>query len=154
MKLRTWIAIGCVSLAPQLAVAAPSINDMQSCQGLLDFMDNKLDSAAAKYGADDVKAVKAGLNGYNQYIQREIVSPGLLQFNGGDAGKSAQMQKQVDAYKASLVADLQKRFPANQLFADQVVALNNCTQKAVPSGQELAGLKQAFALLMKLTKMQ
>ncbi len=154
MKFRTLMAAGCLFMAPQLSMATPSINDMQSCQGLLDFIDSRLDSVASQYEAADVKSVKAGLKGYNQYIQREIVSPGLLKFNGGDANKSAQMQKQIDNYKASVVVNFKKRYSENKLFADQVVALNDCTKKSVPSGQELEGLKQAFATMMKMTKMK
>ena len=66
---------------------------MQSCQGLIDFLDNKLASAPEKYAKSDVDNVRKGLEGYNQYIQSDIVTPGLLKFNGGDATKADAMQK-------------------------------------------------------------
>jgi hypothetical protein len=134
-------------------MAAGLINDMQSCQGLIDFIDSKLDSAPAKYEKGDVKKVRKGLDGYNQYIQREIVEPGLLKFNGGDEAKAGAMQKQVDAYKQTLVKQYEARYPQNRLFTDHAVAVNNCAKKAVPSGQDLEALKVALNTMVELAKM-
>lgn len=55
---------------------------MQSCQRLIDFINSKLDSAPTNYDDADVKIIRSGLNAYNNYIQQEIVSLGLLKFNG------------------------------------------------------------------------
>jgi len=140
-------------LIPQLSMAAGLINDMQSCQGLIEFIDKKLDSAPSKYEKSHVKKVRKGLEGYNQYIQREIVWPGLLQFNGGDKTKANDMQKQIEAYKQTLVKQLDARYPQNRLFTDQAIAVNNCAKKAVPSGQELEGLKEALTIMVELAKM-
>jgi len=133
-------------------MAAGLINDMQSCQALINFVDNKLDSVPSNYDKGDVKKVRTGLESYNQYIQREIVSPGLLQFNNGDKAKANQMQKQIDTYKKTLVKQLEARYPQNRLFTDQAIAVNNCAKKAVPSGQELEELKEALNLMVKLAK--
>lgn len=136
------------------ALSAPSINDMQSCQGLLDFVDQKLASAPAKYPADQVTAIRTGLSDYNHYIQTDIVSPGLLAFNGGDTAKAAAMQTQVDAYKATIVNGLTARYPANRLYTDQAIAINNCAKKAVPSGQALDNLKVALNTMVALAKLE
>ncbi len=48
--------------------AAPSINDMQACQALLDFIEGKISSPPAKYSVNDVKAIRLGLKQYNDYI--------------------------------------------------------------------------------------
>ena len=79
--------------------------------GLIDFIDNKLDSPLAKYAKADVSKVLKGLEGYTQYIQHKIVSPGLLEFNGGDKGMSKAMQAQVDDYKKTLVTQFEARYP-------------------------------------------
>lgn len=154
MELKKFMMMALLFIVPQLSMAAGLINDMQSCQGLIDFVDNKLDSAPAKYAKEDVKKVRRGLKGYNQYIQREIVSPGLLQFNGGDQAKATGMQKQVDAYKQTLVKQFKVRYPQNRLFTDQAIAINNCAKKAVPTGQELEGLKEALNIMIELAKME
>ena len=133
-------------------MAAGLINEMQSCQALIDFVDIKLDSAPSNYDKDDVKKVRKGLGSYNQYIQREIVSPGLLEFNSGDEDKANQMQQQVDTYKTSLVKQLEARYPKNRLFTDHAIAINNCANKSVPSGGELEELKEALNLMVKLAK--
>lgn len=133
-------------------MAAGLINDMQSCQGLIDFVNTKLDAAPASYDDADIKTVRSGLNAYNAYIQQEIVSPGLLKFNGGNQAKAEQMQKQVDTYKQSLVTQYQKRYPQNRLFTDFAMGLNNCAKKAVPAGGDLEKLKQALHTIIKLSK--
>lgn len=149
-KRITLMALLCVLSQP--VMASPSINDMQSCQGLLDFIDSKLDPAPSKYMPADVKKVRSAFKKYNEYIQQQIVSPGLLKFNGGDVAKANLMQKQVDAYKVSLSETLQKRYPQHRLFRDQVIAVNNCAKKAVPSGQALEELKKALFIMIELAK--
>jgi hypothetical protein len=144
--------VGLLLIFSKSPMAAGLINDMQSCQALIDFVDNKLDSGPSNYNKGDVKKVRTGLESYNQYIQREIVSPGLLQFNNGDTTKANQMQKQIDTYKKTLVKQLEARYPQNRLFTDQAIAVNNCAKKAVPSGQELEELKEALNLMVKLAK--
>ena len=150
-KVTLTMAITCVFSMPMFA--APSINDMQGCQGLLDFVDGKLSNAPAKYHTSDVKTVRVGLKQYNDYIQNEIVTPGLVKFNKGNISKANAMQKQVDAYKLTLVKGLKTRYPQNRLFMDHAVAVNNCAKKAVPSGQALENLKAALNTMVKLSKL-
>lgn len=151
--MKKLIVLGFLLMFTKASMAAGLINDMQSCQGLIDFVNTKLDSAPAHYDEADVKTVRTGLNAYNNYIQQEIVSPGLLKFNGGNQAKADQMQKQVDTYKHSLVKQYQKRYPQDRLFMDHAIALNNCTKKAVPSGQALEKLKKSMNTIVKLSKL-
>lgn len=151
MKKLVLAVLLCV--ASPFSVAAGLINQMQSCQGLIDFLDAKLESAPAKYALSDVAKVRKGLAGYNQYIQNEIVTPGLLQFNGGDQTKANVMQQQVDAYKQTLVKQLQARYPQNRLFTDHAVAVNDCAKKAVPQGAALDDLRDALNIMVTLAKM-
>ncbi|WP_072680982.1 hypothetical protein [Arcobacter sp. LA11] len=150
-KVTLTISLGLLLSIP--LQAAPSINDMQSCQGLLDFIDKKLDKAPAKYSTEDIKNIREGLKGYNEYIQEEIVTPGLIKFNNGDSSKASMMQKQVDMYKLSLVNAYEKKYPANRLYTDYAVAVNNCAKKAVPKGASLEKLKISLNTIIKLAKM-
>lgn len=150
--MKQFILVSFLILFSKSSIAAGLINDMQSCQGLIDFINTKLDSAPAHYDAANIKTVRTGLDAYNNYIQQEIVSPGLLKFNGGNQAKANQMQKQVDAYKQSLVKQYQKRYPQDRLFMDHALFLNNCSKKAVPSGQALEQLKQALHTIVELSK--
>ncbi len=154
MKLKKVMLIVSLPFALISSVfAAPSINEMQGCQGLIDFVNAKLVSTSAKYPASDVKNIRVGLKQYNDYIQQEIVTPGLIKFNGGDQVKANAMQKQVDAYKLTLVKGLNVRYPQNRLFTDHAIQVNNCAKKAVPSGQALENLKVALTTMVKLAKM-
>ena len=148
--MKKILIIGLLLIVSKSTLAAGLINEMQSCQAFIDFIDNKLNSAPSTYDPEDVKKVREGLGTYNQYIQRQIVSPGLLEFNGGDKDKANQMQKQVDTYKQTLVKQLEARYPQNRLFTDHAIQVNNCAKKAVPSGGELDELKEALNLMVKL----
>ena len=150
--MKKILIIGLLLIFSKSSMAAGLINEMQSCQALIEFIDNKLDLAPSTYEQDDVNKVRKGLGTYNQYIQRQIVSPGLLEFNGGDKDKANQMQKQVDTYKKTLVKQLEARYPKNRLFTDHAIAVNNCAKKAVPSGGKLNELKEALNLMVKLAK--
>ena len=153
MKLSSILFSILLCMTSQVSHAA-LINEMQTCQGLFDFIDTKLNSASAKYAAGDVQIVRKGLAGYDQYIQSTIVSPGLLQFTGGDQAKSNQMQTQVDTYKKNVVSRLQKRYPQNRLFYDHVVSVNECAKQAVPAGQALEDLKLAMNTMIELAKIE
>lgn len=136
-----------------VANAAPSINDMQGCQALLEFLDDKLSSAPSKYTSANVKTVRKGLSIYNAYIQKEIVTPGLIKFNGGDKSKAKAMQVQVDAYKKTVVQSYEARFPQNRLFMDHAIAVNGCAKQAVPAGNDLQALKDALNTMVELAKL-
>lgn len=123
---------------------AALINDMQACQGLLDYLQQKLAKAPAHYDASKIKGIQMALKNYDDYIQDSIITPGLLEFNGGDQAKATAMQQQVDAYKQTITRGLLSRDSTGQLTSNHVISLNDCTKKAVPSGQELEDLKNAM----------
>lgn len=150
--MKKILIIGLLLVVSKSPLAAGLINEMQSCQALINFVDNKLTLPPSNYDQEDVQNIRKGLGTYNQYIQRQIVSPGLLKFNGADKDKANQMQKQVDTYKQTLVKQLEARYPQNRLFMDHIIAVNNCAKKAVPSGKELDELKEALNLMIKLAK--
>ncbi|XQW84509.1 hypothetical protein ACOYR1_15415 [Thalassotalea piscium] len=139
-------------LNSQSALAQASINDMQTCQGLIDFLKIRLKESNDTYSTTDINTVIKGLDTYNNYIQDTIVSPGLITFYQGDKNKAIAAQQKVDLYKQSIVQKYQQRFPQKQLYMDFAVSLNNCTQKTVPAGQDLADLKTSFTKLLELLK--
>lgn len=128
------------------------INDMQSCQALNQFVINKLLSDDSPYTKQDSDNVVKGLVAYNAYIQSQIVSPGLLAFNNGDVEKAQEMQEQVDSYKEELQDSFEQRYPNNKMVSDYAITINNCAQKAVPSGQDLTSLKAALTTLLAMAQ--
>ncbi len=60
MNLKKMMVAVLLSGSAQVSLAAPSLNDMQSCQGVLQFVDTKLAEAPAKYPAEDVQKVRKG----------------------------------------------------------------------------------------------
>lgn len=151
LKLIPLVSTMAVMLSTPV-LAAPSINDMQSCQGVLDFVEGKLDVLSETYPAADLNVIRVGLKKYNAYIQKEIVAPGLKQYSGGDESKAKALQTQVDAYKSTLVSGFSSRYPEKRLYSDHAVAINNCAKQAVPSGQALDDLKAALTTIVTLSK--
>ncbi len=141
------LALGILSMS---APAKPSVNEMQACQALINFIEQKLEPKPEQYTVEEVSTVLKGIKAYDNYIQQEIVTPGLLQFNGNDKAKADAMQKQVDAYKAQLSKAYQSRYPQPRLFSDHAVALNECAKKAVPSGKNLEDLKASLQMILSL----
>lgn len=136
---------------PQLTMATTLINDMQSCQGLLEFVDAKLESTP-RYNEEDVTKIRKGIETYNLYIQREIIAPELLKAASGDKTKADNFQRKVDHYKQTLVEKLEAKDPKNILLVDHAIAINDCANKAVPSGKALDELKDALNIMVKLAK--
>ncbi|WP_157833181.1 hypothetical protein [Oceanospirillum maris] len=133
-----------------LSMAASLVNDMQPCQAWIDFVDGKLTSSPSQYDKGDIEKIRQGLQVYNQFIQQEIITPELLKASGGNESQAGDYQKQVNAYKHSLVNALENRYPQKRLFTDYAAAIDACAQKAAPSDQELEQLKIAANLMLKL----
>ena len=149
IKLFALSIFACLSIN---SLSANLINDMQGCQALIQHVENVLDEAPKTYPKTDVKNVRKGLADYNDYIQDEIVTPGLLKFNGGDKDKAKAMQDQVDAYKTTVVKAYDGKY-SGKLFTDHAVAINECAKKAVPAGDSLDALKTALSTMLKLAKL-
>ncbi|NQZ05731.1 MAG: hypothetical protein HRT35_01090 [Algicola sp.] len=154
LKLPALILSAATLITFQASAAKPSINEMQTCQGLIDFVTLKLDNLPAKYNEDDVEIVQKGLRAYNKYIQKTFVNPGLLKFSNGNQNKADGLQKKVDVYKASVVKSYQNQYPYNKLSRGFVESLNKCTRKAVPAGNDLESLKTSFVKMLELIKKQ
>ena len=153
-KLPILILASIILLYSQISHARPSINDMQTCQGLIDFITLKLENLPSKYDKDDVEIAQKGLSTYNKYIQNTFVTPGLLKFSNGNQKKADTLQKQVDVYKESVVKSYQNQYPYNKISRGFVESLNQCTQKAVPAGNDLDTLKASFIKMVELIKKQ
>tara|TARA_R110001599_G_scaffold26935_14_gene95029 strand:- start:8676 stop:9131 length:456 start_codon:yes stop_codon:yes gene_type:complete len=151
MTLKKITIMALLFLIPQLSMAA-LINEMQTCQGLIEHIDKKLDETGSKYDKGAVKKIRNGLEGYNQYIQRDIVTPGLLKYSGGDQSKAKAMQEQVDAYKKTVAKRYDLTYPQNEIFMNHAMAVNECAKQAVPSGQELEDLKEALNLMVEFAQ--
>lgn len=153
-KISTLIFIVISLHSFQASAARPSINDMQTCQGLIDFVSLKLENLPKTYNKADVEVVQKGLNVYNNFIQKTFVKPGLLKFSQGDKKKAEGMQKQVDIYKVKVLKSYQNQYPYNKISQGFVKSLNECTQKAVPNGRDLTMLKTSFIKMVELMKNQ
>ncbi|MBT0586999.1 hypothetical protein [Alteromonas oceanisediminis] len=141
-----------VSIPSQLVEAAPSINEMQTCQGLLDYLYEKTQSTNLIYAPSDKEIIAKGLQQYDDFIQETFITPGLQSFVESTDTQVSTLQAQIDDYKVSLVEQLRLQYAEEKFVMNEVVSLNNCTKKAVPSGNALGDLKQAMERMIALVK--
>ena len=153
-RMSTIVLIAVTLLSFQVSAARPSINDMQTCQGLIDFVSLKLEGLPLTYNKADVEIAQKGLDAYNKYIQSTFISPGLLTFSQGDKNKAEALQEQVNIYKVKVVKSYENQYPYNKLSKGFIKSLNECTQKAVPNGHDLNMLKNAFIKMVDMIKNQ
>ncbi|MGR0279164.1 hypothetical protein ACUM5Y_08940 [Marinomonas dokdonensis] len=133
--------------------AAPSLNEMQECQAVLDFVVGKTSDMASVYPEQDLQAVREGLVAYNDFIQQDIMTPGLLAYSNNDAEKAATLQQQIDAYKTSVTAGLSTRYSQQTLITDYAVVINGCAKKALPpSSSDVALLKRSLETIIQLAQ--
>ncbi|MCW8355527.1 hypothetical protein N5P32_06350 [Marinomonas pontica] len=93
-----------------LLAANPSINELNSCFALVDFVDSKLDEFAGNYAKEDVLAVHAGLSAYGGFLQNDMIKPKLLNMYGGNEAQAKLMQALFDRQKASFYKTLNGRY--------------------------------------------
>ena len=130
--------------------AVADINRMQGCQAALEFLDQKLETTT-QYPADELAFVKTGLRDYNAFIQQTVIDPGLLKFTNGDTAAAADFQVQIDEFKAGVTTAWHERFPAAEIKSDHVMAVNQCTETAVPTGAGLEQLKETLETMARWT---
>ncbi|MGO2354204.1 MAG: hypothetical protein ACTH58_05655 [Marinomonas foliarum] len=114
--------------SPSLVWAAnPSINELNSCVALVEFVDSKLDDYAKNYAEEDIRAVHTGLSSYRDYLQEEVITPRILNMYGGNAGQAKLMQTLFDRQKNTFASHLNERYSEKKLFTEYAAAINDCT---------------------------
>jgi hypothetical protein len=113
--------------SPAMFAATPSINELNSCLALVEFVDIKLDNFAEHYEADDMAAVHSGLSAYKNYLQNDVITPKLLSMYGGNESQAKLMQTLFDRQKATFFKHLSERYSEKKLFTEYAAAINDCT---------------------------
>ncbi len=134
LKFSPFLTALILCALPATSHAKMSVNKAQECQAVLDFTIERVESVK-KYDEAAVQTVTKGLRAYEAFLQSDHVDPGLLEFTKGDEKAAAEYQKQIDSYKAQLVAGLKAKHPQERIFTDQAVAINNC-YTAAPMGSD------------------
>ncbi|MEO9654071.1 hypothetical protein [Marinomonas sp.] len=134
-------------------LSTPSLNEMQECQAAIDFVVDTTDKLEALYSTTELQVVREGLVSYEDFIQQEIITPGLLAYSQNDVKKVEDLQQQIDEYKRSITLRLTKHYGQERLFTDYAVMINGCAQKALPSSTEdIALLKNALETIIRLAQ--
>lgn len=135
--------------SPMIIAAGPSINEMNSCVALVDFVDTKLDEFADQYPADEITLVHKGLSGYSDYLKEDVISPKVLQMYGGNATQAALMHRLFDKQKATFFKHLNERYTKKKLFTEYAAAINDCSAKTRLSAGTAKDLNVALDLMIR-----
>lgn len=114
-------------LSPELFSANPSINELNSCLALVDFVDTTLDNFSDHYTVDDMAIVHGGLSAYKNHLKNDVITPKLLSMYGGNEMQAKLMQKLFDRQRATFFEHLSERYSEKKLFTEYAAAINDCT---------------------------
>ncbi len=113
--------------SPALLAANASINELNSCVALVDFVDAKLDNFASHHAVEDMAVVHSGLSAYKDFLQNDVITPKLLSMYGGNEAQAKLMQKLFDRQRATFFKHLSERYTEKKLFTEYAAAINDCT---------------------------
>lgn len=114
--------------SPAMFAANPSINELNSCLALVEFVDIKLDNFADHYAAEDMVIVHSGLSAYKNHLQNDVIPPKLLSMYGGNESQAKLMQRLFDRQKETFFKHLSERYSEKKLFTEYAAAINDCTE--------------------------
>ncbi|WP_417527697.1 hypothetical protein [Marinomonas shanghaiensis] len=113
--------------SPLSAANKVSINELNACQALVEFVDVKLDEFADHYAAQDIALVHKGLSAYRDFLQNDVITPMLLGMYGGNVDQAKLMQNLFDRQKVTFFRHLGERYSERKLFTEYAAAINDCT---------------------------
>lgn len=129
-KIKCLLAVLSLCCATAMFAATPSINELNSCLALVEFVDNKIDKFAEHYAPADMVIVHNGLSAYKNYLQHDLITPKLLSMYGGNKAQTKLMQRLFDRQKTTFFKHLNERYSERKLFTEYAAAINDCTSNA------------------------
>ncbi len=138
--------------SPAMFAANPSINELNSCLALVEFVDIKLDNFADHYATEDMAAVHRGLSAYKNYLQNDIITPKLLSMYGGNESQAKLMQTLFDRQKATFFKHLNERYSEKKLFTEYAAAINDCTANTRINPEVVKPLNKALDKMIVMAR--
>jgi hypothetical protein len=138
--------------SPVLAAGNASINELNSCRALVDFVDIKLDEFAVHYAAEDIALVHQGLSAYSEFLQHDVITPKLLNMYGGNVDQAKLMQKLFERQKVTFFRHLNERYSEKKLFTEYAAAINNCTANTRIKPEVAKALNTSLNVMIKLAR--
>jgi len=138
--------------SPVAVAAGPSINEMNSCLALVEFVDTKLDKFADQYAANDIAQVHKGLSDYSDFLKHDVITPKLLSMYGGNATQAKLMQRLFDKQKATFFRHLNERYTEKKLFTEYAAAINDCSAKTRLKVEVAKSLRTALDKMITLAR--
>ena len=122
---KNLIFIFSLMCSPLVIAAGPSINEINSCLALVDFVDIKLDESSDQYDAGDMVRIHKGLFAYREFLQHDIITPKLLSMYGGNADRAKLMQRLFERQRKSFFRHLDERYTQKKLLTDYASVIHD-----------------------------
>ncbi|MBR7888225.1 hypothetical protein J9B83_04650 [Marinomonas sp. A79] len=148
-KLLIIISLLCT---PVLCVAGPSINQLNSCLALVDFVDIKLSEFSDHYSQEDMATVHKGLSMYSQFLQNEVITPKLVSMYGGNETQAKVMQKLFDRQRKTFLLHLNERYTEQKLLTEYAASINQCKSNTRIRPDAAKALNNAMNTIIKMVK--
>lgn len=143
---------GLLSASLSWSAKAPSINELNSCLALVDFVDIKLDEFADHYSANDMFVVHKGLAAYSQFLQQEVITPKLVGMYGGNHTQAKLMQKLFDRQRKSFLQSLNDRYSEQKLLTEYAASINDCRAKTRIKADTAKALDRAITAMIRMAR--
>lgn len=140
-----------VPLSPA-AEARSMLNKVENCMGVIDYVQEQLETPKWRYVEEDVKTVQSGLSDYRKYLQYDLLGPAYLQKASGIEWGAKAYQKETDARVASIVKTNAEVFPGNKLRAVHASELYMCGGLILPEDARGPAYLKAVAVMERLSK--
>lgn len=149
-KLLFIVSVLCSSVS--LSTAGPSINQLNSCLALVDFVDIKLNSHTEHYSAADMARVHKGLALYSKFLQEDVITPKLEGMYGGNKTQARLMQKLFDRQRKTFLHHLNERYTEKKLLTDYAASINQCSSNTRLRPDTAKALNTAMNTIIKMAK--
>ncbi|AEF53196.1 hypothetical protein [Marinomonas posidonica] len=126
------LIIICLLFLPVFVSANASVNAINSCLALVEFLDDKISKAGVAYSEKEIADIQKGLGTYSHYLKHEVIKVRLLDMYAGNKTQAKLMWKLFHHQKKTFIKHLSQHFSVKKIPNEYAVALRNCVVKARP----------------------
>lgn len=139
--MNTWkrgLIISCVLCFPVSLSASTTVNAVNSCLALTEFLDAKIASEVDAYSQQQIDDMRKGLNIYAYYLKHTVIKNRLLNMYAGNKAQAQLMWNLFYRQKNTFIKHLSQHYSVTKIPSDYSVALKKCLVKAKPEHSQVA----------------
>ncbi|RBO86144.1 hypothetical protein [Marinomonas aquiplantarum] len=128
----------CLLFSPVLMSANGSVNEINTCLALTEFLDEKIALEVEVYSQQQIDDMRKGLNIYAYYLKHTVIKTKLLDMYAGNKVQAQLMWNLFYRQKNTFIKHLSQHYSVNKIPSDYSVALSKCLVKAKPAHSQVA----------------